>query len=507
MGLRNELRYVLQIAWRYVLARKQAFVRVGSFFATLGMALGVAALVTAMSVTGGFLAEYRDKVLGVNAHVLALKYATDFRDYREAMAKAAAIPGVTGVAPFTIQPMMLTRGDRSATGITLKGIDPDSSFRVLDLPRYIVSGTLDGLRLPGAAPPVAASERLLLELEKQTNNASIEALSAQRGRAEILPGHFPSSGGSVARDLLPSGGYRSRLPDVDQLPEELDQDPCATLGKGASAAGAPTTLPGIVLGAELARTLVAKVGDCVRVTHPTVSLSFGSHGGRAATVRNFRVLALFSAGFQQYDATFAYVDLYEAQAFMDEGDTVTGVELRVADINDAQRIASELAARLDPGMYQTMSWMELNRGLFTMLRVQQVLGSSVLALIVLVAAFTVVSTLILVVLDRRRETAVLKAMGATRRAVTGIFLLHGLAMGLVGTGAGLLIGYGLCLYLRDVGVPLDPKVYFVSRVPVLLRAHEFLITAAVAVGITLLATWWPSRYAAGLSPAEGLRRR
>src|SRR6187549_3989609 len=154
--------YPLDLALRYMGSKKRAFISVGTTFAILGVALGVAALATVMSVTGGFQAEFRQKVLGVNAHVLVLKYSTDFREYRAIMDQVAKVPGVIGVAPFSINPMMLTHGDATATGVLLKGVDPASSLGVeaapgvrpvLDLPHHIVGGELRGLRQPGAKPP------------------------------------------------------------------------------------------------------------------------------------------------------------------------------------------------------------------------------------------------------------------------------------------------------------------------------------------------------------------
>ena len=145
--------FPLDLALRYMRSKKRAFISVGTLFAILGVALGVAALATVISVTGGFRQQFRDKVLGVNAHVLVLKYSSDFREYRKIMDRVAKVPGVTGVAPFVINPMMVTHGDRTATGVLLKGVDPARVASVLDLPRHIVRGSLSGLRLPDAKPP------------------------------------------------------------------------------------------------------------------------------------------------------------------------------------------------------------------------------------------------------------------------------------------------------------------------------------------------------------------
>src|ERR1700723_865950 len=145
--------YPIDVALRYLGSKKRAFISVGTAFAILGVTLGVAALAIVMSVTGGFQEQFREKVLGVNAHVLVLKYSLDFREYRDVMAKVEKVKGVRGVAPFLINATMVTHGDHTATGGLLKGVDPDRMNTVLDLHKYILDGgTLDGLRLPGAKP-------------------------------------------------------------------------------------------------------------------------------------------------------------------------------------------------------------------------------------------------------------------------------------------------------------------------------------------------------------------
>src|SRR5208283_2567890 len=142
--------YPLQLAIRYLGSRKRTFISVGTAFAVLGVTLGVAALAIVMSVTGGFQEQFREKVLGVNAHVLVLKYSLDFREYRDVMEKVRHVKGVVGVAPFVINAMMVTHADRTATGVLLKGVDPTVMGQVLDLPKQVIAGSIDGLRRPGS---------------------------------------------------------------------------------------------------------------------------------------------------------------------------------------------------------------------------------------------------------------------------------------------------------------------------------------------------------------------
>ncbi|MCC6522173.1 MAG: FtsX-like permease family protein [Polyangiaceae bacterium] len=586
--------YPLQFALRYLGSRKRASISVGTAFAILGVSLGVAALATIMSVTGGFHQQFREKVLGVNAHVLVLKYSTNFGEYRDVMERVAHVRGVIGVAPFSINPMMLTHGDATATGVLVKGVDPELSLGterretsewpaeflrldpVLDLPKYIVRGSFEGLRRPTAHPaapkgyedfeyvprppppatvgsngwppapsgwppspaPTTPGSGPSATASAEPAPSASGAPATTRPRSPTLlptpldlppepaaPPHPTASasgaagtGAATASAVAPSpgapppattvriatgegaGGGPSALPEEDTLPPDLDADLCSN-------PEAVKALPGIVVGVALAKTLRLDLGDCVTVTSPIIGAYYAQGRVRPPVAVRFRVIAMFEAGFDQYDSKLVYTDLYEAQNFYKHGDTVTGVEMRVDDIDRAREIAREIDGLLPQGVYHTMDWEELNHGLFTALRIQQVLMSGVLALIIVVAAFTVVATLIMVVLDKRKEISVLKAMGATNEAILRIFVYQGGIIGLLGTGLGLLLGYGVCKGLLVYGFPLDPKVYFISRLPVQVRPHEFVITGIIAIVICLVATILPSLYAARLRPADGFRQQ
>ena len=560
--------YPIEVALRYLGSKKRAAISVGTAFAILGVTLGVAALATVMSVTGGFQKEFREKVLGVNAHVLVLKYSTDFREYRTIMEKMKDVPGVKGMAPFSINPMMLTHGDATATGVLLKGVDPQLSLGVdappgtspvLDLPKQIKDGSLKGLRLPNAKPApgrlpgavldspspppepppsadAGAEERddagrnigLIREIER-ANEEYERKMAAAKASASAAATTAPSviasankppppaksvapiasAAPSASADaqpegpgvaLVPTGGYKSTLPDDDDLPADVDPDECNDPAKVAK-------MPGIVVGVSLAKTLGLKIDDCVTVTSPTIGFSFSGGSLKPPVAKRFRVIATFEAGFDQYDSKLVYTDLYEAQEFYDHGDTVTGIEMTVDDIDRAGAIAKQMAAMLPGGLYNTMDWEELNHGLFTALKIQQIGMSAVLALIILVAAFTVVATLIMVVLDKKKEIAVMKAMGATDEEILRIFFYQGSIIGVTGTTLGLVLGLGVCKGLLVYGFPLDPKVYFVSHLPVQMRPTEFLLTGAIAIAICMVATLLPSLYAARLVPAEGFREQ
>jgi lipoprotein-releasing system permease protein len=523
--------YPLTVALRYLASKKRSMISISTALAIGGVVLGVAALTIVMSVTGGFQEQFREKVLGVNAHVLVLKYSIDFREYRDVMRKIEGVPGVVGVAPFVINPMMVTHDDRTATGVLLKGVDPELMPKVLDLPKHVVEGSLSGLRRAGAQPPERRSDALLHDplrdpldrtptIEHDAGTESLIQLMRREVDAEMAredagaepaasvekapepPPHrvqppAPPPRPTLAGDVTPIGGYRSKLPEDDSLPEIIDPDPCKSSEQIAK-------MPGIVVGRTLARQLDVGLGDCVQVTSPQIGMSFGA-GARAPIAKSFRVIAVFEAGFDQYDSKLVYTDLYEAQAFYEYGDSVTGVEMKVSDIDRAHAIARRIDVLLDNGIYHTMDWRELNHGLFTALLIQQIGMSFVLGLIILVAACTVIATIIMVVLEKKKEIALLKAIGAKNDAVLRIFLYQGGIIGIVGTALGILVGWLCCRFLLVYSFPLDPKVYFISRLPVSMHPVEFVLPATVAIGICLVATIFPAMYAAQLRPADGLR--
>ena len=539
------MEFSLRLALRYLGAKKRASVSVGTAFATLGVMLGVSALSIVMSVTGGFQEQFRDKVLGVNAHVLVLKYSVDFHEYRDVMkdveglgVEYPCIPSphalwplltkicsntvhVTGVAPFTINPMMITHADRTATGVLLKGVDPDRMPQVLDLPKHILpGGSLEGLRKLGSKPPERHDSPSSPRLDVFDEDAGTlpEHVDQTEMHHDAIPGGRRSLFAQIERDtadavdafdagtatvtntatamgpelkagsVVPDGGYQSKLPDVDVLPDSIDPDPCKSPEQVAK-------LPGAVLGKTLAKQLGVDIGDCVQVTSPTIGVTFGAQS-RPPIARQFRVIAMFEAGFDQYDSKLVYTDLYEAQVFYDQGDSVTGIEMKVDDIDHTHEVVEAIDSKLSNSVYHTMDWMDLNRGLFTALLIQQIGMSVVLALIIVVAAFTVIATLIMVVLDKKKEIALLKAVGMNDFAVLRLFLYQGGIIGVVGTTLGLLAWLRVrCKGLLAYGFPLDPKVYFISRLPVLVRPTEFAITGVVSIVICLLATLFPAYYA------------
>ncbi|MGE5254701.1 MAG: FtsX-like permease family protein, partial [Planctomycetaceae bacterium] len=266
--------------------------------------------------------------------------------------------------------------------------------------------------------------------------------------------------------------------------------------------GAPGGQPGILLGKELAQNLGVGMDDTVVVVSPAGALA---PMGMGPPMKKFKVRGLFDTGMYEYDTSLAYISLQSAQKFLGLGDTVSGIEVKVRDIYGVKEIARKIQKELGFPFW-TKDWMQMNRSLFAALKLERTVMFIILVLIVLVAAFGIVSTLIMVVMEKNKDIAILKSMGATARSVMRIFILEGLIIGVVGTVLGLIGGYIICRILATyqfISLPRD--VYYISHLPVKVDGMDFLLIALAAVGISFLATLYPSWQASRLDPAEALR--
>lgn len=546
--------YPIIIGFRYLRSKKRATVSLITVIAILGVALGVSALLSVLSITSGFQEAFRTKVLGVNAHVLVLKYGLDFEEYRDVIAQAREMPEVAGAAPFVINEMMIAKDDR-LSGVLVKGVDPEAMPTVLDLPDHITHGSLDGLRLAGRLPP-ANPDRLIatgadngLDEYLREQAAAWQRQNAGSGdgdpatdeelrdravnqeplvdpQAESPDAGVPDAGSGPDTEIAQDTDVIEPLPEVDvPTPEEVeamlddlddngdlptdaeDEEYFAEEEREDPERVDDSDLPGIVVGQTLATNLGLAVGDRVQVISPLAGLdtSLWAPEARTPRSREFRVIAIFQAGFQEYDTRLVYIDLYEAQRFFDQGDTVTGVEIRLHDLEQAKDVAHRIERDLGGGPFHTMDWEELNHNLFTALEIQKIMLSLVIAVIIVVAAFVVIATLIMMVLEKKREIAILKAMGAKDWQIVVIFELQGALIGFAGVAIGLLLGGFVVGYLDAFQFPLDPKVYLIDHLPVRVSPTEFIITSITAFVICNAATLYPSLWAAFLRPVEGVR--
>ncbi|MEO8601029.1 MAG: ABC transporter permease [bacterium] len=265
--------------------------------------------------------------------------------------------------------------------------------------------------------------------------------------------------------------------------------------------GAMVDLPGIILGKELARQLGVEVGGPVSVVSPA---GVPTVVGLVPKVKRFAVVGLFDSGMLEYDSALAYVSLPDAQRFFGLGAGVSGIELRATEIDGADGLAHAVAGALD-FPYQVQSWHDLNFNLFAAIKLEKTVYFVVLLLIVLVAAFNIVAALVMVVMEKRRDIAVLKSMGASRAGIAQIFLYKGLVIGGIGTAAGSGLGLVCCLALQHYHFDLPVGVFYTNTLPVQIYPHYFALVVAVSLVIVLLAALYPARQASRLVPVEAIR--
>ncbi len=258
--------------------------------------------------------------------------------------------------------------------------------------------------------------------------------------------------------------------------------------------------PGIILGKELALRLGTFVGDTITVVSPAGPISAM---GMVPKIRIFAVAGIFQSGMYEYDSSLAYIDLAEAQKFFNMGDTVTGIEVKVTDVFRAGEIARRVEQALGFS-YGARDWMQMNRNLFSALKLEKTMMFLLLVLITIVASFNIVSTLTMIVTEKQKEIAILKAMGATKKSIRRIFMLNGLIIGLSGTAIGIPLGYTF-LWLIETFWTFDPTVYYISKIPVHVLAEDVLLVAGSAILISFAATVYPSFQAAKLEPVAALR--
>ncbi len=272
--------------------------------------------------------------------------------------------------------------------------------------------------------------------------------------------------------------------------------------KTSSDEGTQTFVPGIILGRELADKLGVLKGDGIYVISPRGMISPVGH---MPAMRRFKVTGFFESGMYEYDGTFAYIHLSNAQKILQMGDAVTGIEIRVTDIYQASKISDEISAGLG-FPYWTKDWMQMNQNLFSALKLEKTVMFIILTLIVLVAAFNIASSLIMMVMEKKRDIGILKAMGATHRSIRKIFVLKGMVIGVVGTTLGVFWGFLLCFLLKKYKfVELPGDVYYISTLPVQLEAMDVFMIALAALVICYLATLYPAIQASKVEPVEAIR--
>jgi len=421
--------YEFFISLRYLRAkRKQVFVSIITFISITGIFLGVAALIIVLAVMNGFETDLREKILGINAHVVLMQYTGMMKDHERVKEAVEKVDGVVASTPFIYSQAMLKSGD-NVHGIVLRGLSPADAAKVINLGR--------------------------------TTEGGLELLSPE-GRKTLKLG-----------------------------PNVID-------------------LPGIIIGKELAKNLGVFLYDTLYIVSP---MGISTPVGLVPRMKKFLVVGIFESGFYEYDISLAYASLRDTQEFLNLGDLVTGLEIKVGDIYRANEIAAAIEKKLGFPFW-ARDWMKMNKNLFAALKMERRVMFIILSLIVLVAAFNIITTLIMVVMEKSKDIAILKSMGATSKSIMKIFVFQGVIIGgigtLLGTLAGLLVAFNLGDISRFVenlfGFKILPgDVYYLSELPSKVNYGDVVIIVIGSLLISFLATIYPSRSASRLDPAEAIR--
>ena len=407
----------LFVGLRYTRAkRRNHFISFISLTSMLGIALGVTALITVLSVMNGFEKELRERILGMAAHATVSGPEGRLEGWREVAERLAGQPRLLGLAPYVQAEGMLTEGD-TVRGTRVRGILPEAEPQVSTVGSQMIEGRLE----------------------------------------DLVPGAF-----------------------------------------------------GMLLGRDLARVLGVGVGDRVTLVAPQARVT---PAGVLPRLRRFTVVGVFAVGMYEYDAGLALIHIEDAAKLFGLGDAVSGLRLRIDDMFAAPRVAREVAAQL-PGRYWVSDWTQQHANFFRAVRTEKTVMFVILTLIVAVAAFNIVSTLVMVVSDKKSDIAILRTLGASPRSIMGMFMVQGSIIGVVGTVLGVVGGVALALNVETVvaGVEqlfrvkfLSPDLYYISDLPSDMHWGDVARIALVALVLSLGATLYPAWRAARTQPAEALR--
>ncbi len=470
------MRFELFVATRYLRAkRRQAFIGVITAISILGVAAGVASLIVALAINNGFRQDLQARLLGSTAHISLLRVESDgMRDWRPLLEKLSKQPHVVAAAPAIYEQVLISRGPR-ARGAVLKGMLPQYERKVSDLLNSVTLGSAAALEEEGAGATGVTQETS--SKAKANANANANAKTSATAAGE--------------------GSHSTQTESPDDL-TGVQQRVAA--------------MPPIILGKDMADELGATVGSVVLVTSPQGELT---PFGMVPKYIRFHVAGIFNSGFYDYDSSWAFIRLADAQQLFGLGDVISVIQFKIDDIYRAGEVARSLeqAADLSSGSqtsgshgFMATNWMEQNKPLFRALRLERVVTFITIGLIVFVAALNILISLIMMVMEKTKDIAVLMSMGTKKAQIRRVFIAQGVLIGVIGTVIGLVLGYSISWAGGHYHfISLSPEVYSIDYVPFAPRPMDGVIVAVVSIGISFVATIYPSWSAARILSAEALR--
>ena len=403
------------VAMRYLRARRQeGFISVIGWFSLIGIALGVATLIVVMSVMNGFRQELFQRVMGLNGHMNVYAMQGPMIDYHSTLDRIRQLHEVVDVTP-TVEAQALVTKDGGASGVYVRGMEPDAIMRRPSIADHISAGAL----------------------------------------------------------------------------KDFGDD-------------------NIAIGVRMAQRLDVHVGDTITLISP---VSKNTVFGAAPRLRGYKIAAIFDVGMFEYDNNFVYMPILAAQVFFRMGESISALEILVKDPQHMRAARSDIVGAIGGG-YRLLDWQQNNSSFVTALQVERNVMFLILTMIILVAAFNIISSLIMLVKDKGRDIAILRTMGATRGMVMRIFFLNGASIGIVGTASGFVLGLFVAHHIEQLRKivqaitqtdPFSPEVYFLTRMPSVVDSGDVTQVVLMALGLSFLATLYPAWRAARLDPVEALR--
>jgi lipoprotein-releasing system permease protein len=429
---------------RYLRARRRdAFISITTIFTAIGVMIGVAALVMVLAVMSGFEQSLRLRILTLTPQVQILSFNGSMTNYPALLARANAVRGVAGSDPFVVGQAMMS-SPRGISGVIVRGIDPQNAAIVSQLLHYIQHGSLDSLAVPGSPPAPPVVNKVI--------------------------GH----------------AARARAP---------------TPASVTPAAPAPSD-GAIAIGSTLAEKLKVAIGDPVTAVVPVTA---GPDNDIITKTGHFRVGAIFESGVAFLDRDLVFMGLANAQSFFGREGKVDGLEVQLINLDDTDLVTAQLRVQFGSS-YRVSNWMEFNEAAAAGFEMLKRVYALVLLMLIGVAAFNLVATLIMVVMEKRKDIAVLMSMGATPREVRLIFVLKGLIVGAFGTVAGLLLGATGCFVLSHYHfIHIQKEIYGMSTLPIAIEPLSFALVAVASMILCLIATFYPARQASRELPVEVFR--
>jgi lipoprotein-releasing system permease protein len=504
------------VAARHLRSDKSGFLAAISMLSIIAVTVSSCALTTTLSVMGGFRSDLKRKILGNTAHIVIDRDHKTIANWRPITEASKTAPDVVGVSPYVSGEVMLSSASNLATAV-IRGIDPDKIGAVSDLPKNIRTGEIAYLKYPERllSLPRDLFQSVILPVKKidskkkESETGSETKKSSGENEKTSAPIDAPDKKADIEQKAIGTEDQNSKKvalkaeePATAESPKDNDKLKEFIIEKQKKTPDKQDVLPGIIIGQELARSLRLYLGDEVNVVTPLGALG---PTGPMPKSRAFRVAAIFFSGMYEYDMKNAYIELKTAQRFLNTSDAISGIEIKVANADKAPKTAALLRKRLAETELRIRDWQELNSRLFGALELEKLVMFLVLGIAILVASFCIAGTLTLMVQEKGREVAILKAMGTSDGTVVGVFVIEGGLIGTLGSTLGLFLGYMACFAAEHFGIRLDPEVYYIDRLPVHIDAIEFSLVGVAAIAICLLVTIYPALLASRLRPIEAIR--